>query len=215
MYAGVPTITPSADTNVCGPSTGISSCDAANGTSFDTQDLSGATVNGNVYSVTSDPYTPSAAGDYCFFATWPGDSNYTNGPYSDGSATECFTVIALQPTMDTAQYYYPQDSATVNVASALAGDLKGYVQFQAFTSLANCTAGTSAAFDSGSIDKTGNTGQSLTASTNNTTFKIDTTTSVWWKVSFTSTNTGIKNVTSNCTETSTVTINNGSTANTP
>ncbi|HET7279228.1 MAG TPA: hypothetical protein VFJ22_14210 [Dermatophilaceae bacterium] len=323
---------------VCGPSAGISNCDPADGTLIDTKNLSGATQSGNAYSVTSAAYTPLSAGDYCFAASWPGDTNYTGGPYVDGSSTECFTVtpkqpaittsqtgadglplgsaisdtatlsgtanqpdgdpaggtitftlygpqadpsnpvctgtpvytstayavsgdgtyptaqqaeatftpttvgtyewiatysgdspntlgvaskcgdepsvlFALQPTMDTAQYYYPQDSLTVNVASG-AGDLKGNVQFQAFTN--NTCTGTPA-YDSGLIDKTANTGTTLTADTNKqTSFKVDAaTTTIWWKVSFTSTNTGIKNVTSNCTETSTVTIDNGTTANTP
>ncbi|MBI2777058.1 MAG: Ig-like domain repeat protein [Chloroflexi bacterium] len=62
--------------------------------------LSGAVRNGNAYTVTSDSYTPTAAGDYCFSATWPGDTNYT-GSFADDGTNECFTVTPKQPGITT------------------------------------------------------------------------------------------------------------------
>jgi hypothetical protein len=84
----------------CGPS--ASTCDTS-GTAFDTKPLSGATVNGNEYTVTSASFTPTSAGDWCFAASWPGDSNYVNGPYRDDGTNECFTVTPKQPTISTSQ----------------------------------------------------------------------------------------------------------------
>ena len=80
---------------VCGPTAGLSSCDPATGAAVSVENLSTATKVGNAYSVTSDAFTPTVAGDYCFAASWPGDTVYTGGPFVDGSTTECFTVIAL------------------------------------------------------------------------------------------------------------------------
>src|SRR5215210_4994184 len=77
---------------LCGPSqTTLSSCDPTGKTGFDTKNLSAATHSGNDYTVNSSAPTLSGAGNYCFAATWPGDSNYA-GPFVDGSTTECFTV---------------------------------------------------------------------------------------------------------------------------
>jgi hypothetical protein len=339
---------------VCGPSAGISNCDSTSGTSIGSVNLSSASQSGNTYSVTSASYTPSTAGDYCFAASWSGDSNYTGGPYADGSSTECFTVtpkqatistsqdnapptgaplgttlhdqatigntantptgtpdngsivfslygpfsvlanptctdpatgvtgnrvyqsgaiavsgdgtypasygssvafaptsvgyyqwvaaytpgsvntvgktsncgdepaylFALQPTADTTQTWRPQDSMTVNVATG-AGNLTGNVTFKAFDTLAKCQADAAGtASYTQTVNATSNTGQTLTVATANgtspnATFDVSTNKSIWWKASFASTNSGIKNVTSNCTETSSVSIENGSQANTP
>jgi hypothetical protein len=85
---------------VCGP--GVASC-ATSGTAFDTKNLSGASKSGNDYTVTSASFTPTAAGTYCFAASWPGDSNYTTGPFRDNGANECFTVNPRQPLIATHQ----------------------------------------------------------------------------------------------------------------
>lgn len=199
---------------VCGPSDGLSSCDPADGTQVGAaKDLAGATQSGNAYTVESDPFTPTVAGDYCFAASWPGDSVYDDGPYVDGSSVECFTVIALQPTMTTAQSFFPNDSATVTVAAG-AGDLAGNVTFELF---GNDTCTGTPLYSEGPIDITTGTGTGLsrTVATDNTTFAVSAGATLYWKVSFVSTNTGILNVTHNCLENSTLTIDNDGTANTP
>jgi hypothetical protein len=102
---------------VCGPSAGISSCDPATGTAVGSPvNLTGATKTGNVYTVSSASYTPAAAGDYCFAARWPGDANYTGGPYVDGSSTECFTVTPRQPGITTDQSAKPPTGAPLGTA---------------------------------------------------------------------------------------------------
>src|SRR5262249_10315137 len=85
---------------LCGPSaTQISTCDAT-GSLKNTVNLNTATQNGNVFTVGSGDQTVNASGYYCWFATWPGDSNYVPTPpatdFHDGSATECFKIT--QPT---------------------------------------------------------------------------------------------------------------------
>jgi hypothetical protein len=52
---------------------------------------------------TSDDYdtTNAAPGRYCFYAVWPGDSNYANGASGGAAATECFTVAKLPTTTVT------------------------------------------------------------------------------------------------------------------
>jgi hypothetical protein len=192
---------------VCGPTDGLSSCDPADGTPVSVEDLATATQSGNAYSVTSDPFTPTTAGDYCFAASWPGDSTYTGGPFVDGSSVECFTVVALQPTISTAQSFYPNDSATVTVASG-AGELTGSVRFRLYADTA--CAGT--ALVDQTVQLPANAGLTETVSTTNTSVAVSTSTTLSWLVEFTSTNNGILNVTSACNvESSTLSIDNDTT----
>jgi hypothetical protein len=87
---------------LCGPSvTQITSCDPTGKTAFDTEDLANATASGNDYSIDSSAPTITSAGYYCFTATWPGDTNYTDGPYQDDGSNECFHVSPLTPDIST------------------------------------------------------------------------------------------------------------------
>ena len=99
--ANPPAPTGTVDFYVCGPEADLASCDDS-GTNFSSVDLSTATQNGNEYTVTSGSFTPTSAGDYCFFATWAGDSNYEDGASHDGD-NECFTVTPRQPSISTSQ----------------------------------------------------------------------------------------------------------------
>ncbi|MBI3745609.1 MAG: Ig-like domain repeat protein [Chloroflexi bacterium] len=73
-----------------------------NGAAFDTKPLSGATKSANDYTVTSATYTATTPGRFCFSASWPGDTNYTGGPYADqGGALECFDVAKRPSSTDT------------------------------------------------------------------------------------------------------------------
>jgi hypothetical protein len=87
---------------VCGPSDGITSCDSS-GTPTGHINLNTATVSGNDYTVTSDAFTPTSAGDYCFFAVYPGgqDPNYPDGATLTDFTDECFTVTPKQPAITT------------------------------------------------------------------------------------------------------------------
>jgi len=190
---------------LCGPSaTQITSCDPTGKSAFDTKNLSGAVQSVNDYTVTSAAPTLAGAGYYCFAATWPGDGNYIDGPYIDGSTTECFQVISLQPTISTAQSFVPNDSATIGVAAG-AGNLAGSVRFRLYAN-GDCSGATTL------VDQTvAVSGASpQTVSTTNTTAITATQAALSWLVEYTSTNAGHKNVTSSCaTENSSLSINNG------
>ena len=62
-------------------------------------------VSAGVASATSAKVTLTSAGRYCFRAEYLGDSNYPAGPggfnSKDDSATECFVVNPLQPSIST------------------------------------------------------------------------------------------------------------------
>ena len=85
-------------------------CTSPNGTSIGSADLTGTAYPVTVYSPTA--YVTSA-GRYCWRATWSGDS--TNGipGSSDASASECFTVSPVTPTLATTA------GADVNLGSAV------------------------------------------------------------------------------------------------
>jgi hypothetical protein len=72
-----------------------------NGAAFDTKPLSGAVKSGNDYTVTSATYTATTPGHFCFSASWPGDGNYTAGPYVDDGTNECFDVAKRPSSTDT------------------------------------------------------------------------------------------------------------------
>ena len=163
-------------------------------------------------------FTPTAAGTYDWIATYSGDSPNTLG-VSSNCGDEASVIISLQPSMTTAQRFRPNDSATVSVASG-AGNLSGSVRFQLFVNSTTCS--NTAVYDSGSIDITtgtpnsGTPGLTKTVTTNNLTEYVTTGTQFSWLVTYTSTNTGHKNVTASCNaENSSITINNGGTFNTP
>src|SRR5262249_28512920 len=75
-------------------------------------------------------FTPTLAGQYNWVATYSGDPPNTLGVAS-GCGDEPSTIISLQPTMDTQQSFFPNDSATIAVAAG-AGNIKGSVRFRLF-----------------------------------------------------------------------------------
>jgi hypothetical protein len=168
--------------------------------------------------------TLTTPGTYYWVASYSGDSPNTTGPVATacGDTGETSLIQKLQPTMDTAQRFVPNDSATVTVASG-AGNLDGTVTFYMFVNSASCQGGdlTKADYTSGAIDVTvdgtpnpGTAGLSKTVSSSNTTAYSTTGTTFSWIVKYQSNNSGHFDVTSACTnETSSITINNGSTSN--
>jgi len=164
---------------------------------------------------TSDAFTPQTAGHYCFRGDYVPAAGSLYAAASDFATTECFDVLQLQPSMDTAQRFVPNDSATVTVASG-AGDLAGSVRFRLYDN-ATCTPSGTTLYDKSFNIVTDGTGTALsrTVSTDNTTAYL-VSKSFSWLVEYTSTNSGHKNVTSVCNnEHSSITIANGSTSNTP
>jgi hypothetical protein len=128
---------------LCGPSaTQITVCDPTGLTAFSTKSLTGVTPTGSQYKVTSDAPTISAAGYYCFAATWPGDSNYTDGPYGDDGTNECFQVTVITTSTSTVQKWTPNDSATISTAGPVGYNLTGSVKFELFGPNDTACAGT-------------------------------------------------------------------------
>ncbi len=103
--------------------------------------------------VSSGNYPVLAAGDYCFFASYSGDSNYT-GSSDTSTGPECFTVVpvatassttATTATAATAPGTNASDSATVTGAPsgpAPSGTVTFYVCENATTSPTGCNATT-------------------------------------------------------------------------
>jgi hypothetical protein len=152
----------------------------------------------------SAAYTPNAIGKWCWRGEYSGDDNYPAS--SDASTGECFDVIQLQPAIATAQTFTVFDKATITVAAG-AGDLQGNVQFLLYPNDTTC-AGTPV-YDSGALPVSGPSPQEVTSGT--TTITLPGTHVLSWKVVYTSTKNGHKNVTSTChTENGTVTFTNGS-----
>lgn len=166
------------------------------------------TYGGNAGNV---KFVPTVAGDYYWKASYSGNSPNTLSTSHNGDcsvASEKVTVIQLQPAISTAQSFVPNDSATITVDSG-GGNLAGTVVFKLFIGATNDCSGT-AAYTSSAIDITSGTGTALsrTVMSNNTT-AYTANTAFKWVVTFTSSNTSHKNVTSACgTEISNIVINN-------
>jgi hypothetical protein len=162
---------------------------------------------------------PTAAGTYYWTAKYTpatGDVNnlsVTEGCGGTNGDPESSLVIQLQPTISTAQSFVPNDSATVTVGSNGAGPLSGTVDFKLFVNNPTCDSTVSAAaYDSLplSITGPGTTGglDSRTINSANATSYNTTNTTFSWLVTYVSNNPGHKGVVSNCSENSSITINN-------
>ncbi|MEA2507862.1 MAG: hypothetical protein QOH48_2480 [Actinomycetota bacterium] len=110
--------------------------------------------------------------------------------------------VILQPTISTAQRFVPNDSASIAVDPGQ-GNLAGDVVFNLYLN-ADCSG--NAQYTSANIPVSGSLTQTVSSSN---TVAYTTNTTYSWKVTYTSTNTGHHDVVSNCTEHSSITVNNG------
>lgn len=192
-----PTPTGTVDFYLCQPSQLTSGSCPTGGTKI------GATKTLVAGQATSDATTNTTAiGKYCWRAVYTpaAGSPYTTSSHTN-STTECFTTAAQPTTISTRQFVFPQDKAKIGATSG--GNLAGSVRFKLHDSLAECQAGTDVKYDSGAIAISGAAPQ--TATTNNTTYRIDSATTHYWKVSYTSTNAGQLGSVSDCAESTQVT----------
>jgi hypothetical protein len=145
----------------------------------------------------SDPLTFNAAGDYYWQAVYSGDA------HNEGATSVCTSehlVVGKAPsTLNTAQSFYPNDEATLS-ASAASGTPTGDVTFSLFDN-ESCSGDALYGPVSDTLDADGK------ASTNNTTFAISTTKTVYWKVEYEGDTK--HNAVDSCTENTDLTINNG------
>jgi hypothetical protein len=110
--------------------------------------------------------------------------------------------------VSTNQNWLPNDSATVS-APANSGNLAGTVSFDLYAS-ADCTG---TAIYSTTANVSG--ASPKTVSTSNTTVKATESGSYSWKVSYDSTNPAQRDIPASCQETTSLTINNGSSVSSP
>jgi hypothetical protein len=152
-------------------------------------------------SATSAGFTPTSPGRYCFRAVYGGDTNYTGS--SDSASNECFVVVD-KTSVATAQKWTPNDSATVTAAGG--SNLNGSVDFSLHLS-SNCSDATPLYTQSIPLV---NATSPAPAATTNTTFHVTSDTTVYWKVTFVSSDSTIGS--SSCVEQSILTIDNDNTA---
>jgi len=142
-------------------------------------------------------FTPDAPGTYHWVASYSGDSPNTNGVTDNAACDQAREDVVVQkvPTsINTAQWVYPNDKATVSTSDVTTGNVQGSVKFRLYDTLPNCqaatpsdTVGTGGLLYKETVNLTG-TNTSEDVFTTNTSVKVDTDTTVYWLVNFTSTN---------------------------
>lgn len=149
-------------------------------------------------------FTPTAAGEYHWVATYSGSTN-NNGTTHNAACTDANEDVVVQtvtPGLATAQKWVPNDDATITATAG--GDLTGSVSFTLFPST-DCTG--TAVYGPVSVPIPAGAGLSETVSTSNTT-AILASGDFSWSVSYDSTNPAQEDVAASCHEVSNLTINN-------
>jgi hypothetical protein len=174
-----------------------------------TTGLTPVTVNGPGF-YNSGNFTPALVGTYYWIAVYSGstDGTTTGATSACGEAGETSIVNPAASSMTTVQSFIPNDSATVSAPAG--GNLAGRVTFELFES-SDCTGNAIYTTDP-AVPVSGASPQ--TVSTSNTTVST-TAANVSWRVTYTSTNTGQKNIPASCVENTALTINNDGTVVSP
>jgi hypothetical protein len=151
-------------------------------------------------------FTPTAPGTYHWAATYTGDPPNTNGTDHNLNCSDTGEDVVVTDTTaaTSAQTWLPNDTGTIT--SAGGAHLNGTLSIQLYTG-DNCGATSGSAVSGQLYTKTlsdAASPQSLT--TNNTSFTVTASTSVSWKVTFTSTDANVSG-SSHC-ESTALTITN-------
>jgi hypothetical protein len=157
-------------------------------------------------------FTPTAAGTYHWVAVYSGSLPNTNGTDHNTACNdqnEDVVVNTVPSSISTAQKWVPNDEATISAAAGT-GPLDGAVTFTLF-STNNCSG--PALYGPVSVDVAG-PASGTTVSTSNSTAVLASG-SFSWQVSYDSDNPAQEDISNKCTETSLLTINNGSTQSSP
>jgi hypothetical protein len=158
----------------------------------------------NTSEATSASTTPNAVGRWCFRGVYSGDDDYLGS--TDSDASECFMVAKAPTTISTAQRVHPQDSATISASQG--GNVAGSVVFSLYNNSTNCqSGGTTGRLYTETVGLPGNA-TSSTVSTTNTSVTVNTNTTVYWRVAFTSSNPSQLDSSSVCVENTTVSFVN-------
>jgi hypothetical protein len=179
-----------------------------------------AVSGNNDYSTPNPQFQPTAPGNYHWVAEYSGDSPNTNAtshnapdpnatpPGGCTDANEDVTVTSVPSLMTTAQKWLPNDSATISATQG--GNLDGSVTFQAFDA-PNCSG--NSIYGPETVDVAGPS-SGVTVSTTNTT-ALTSSKDVYWRVSYDSDNSAQQDIGNKCTESSSLTITNGSQQQSP
>jgi hypothetical protein len=187
----------------------LTSCDP---TGTNATQIGGDVAVSNTSATATSNSTQVTAGSYCWAAKFTPDASTTSAgvPSSSSTTGECFSVTS--PTsIATNPWFYPQDRAVISNSSG--GNLAGSVSFQLFNNLTNCSAnGTTGVLYTEGPDAvsgaspqtvdTSNGGTNTLGGTNSTAYRVTSTTAsnLYWRVTYTSTNTAQTNSSSVCVE---------------
>jgi hypothetical protein len=180
----------------------LTTCDPAGANA--TQ-IGGDVAVSNSSATATSTSTQVTAGSYCWAATFTPDASTTAAgvPKSDSRTGECFLVTAPTSTA-TNPWFYPQDRAVISASSG--GDLAGSVSFKLFDNSTDCTTNSDTVGIGGllfqqSVSVSGASPQ--TVDTSNSSFRVTSSTtasSLYWRVTYTSTNANQENSSSVCVE---------------
>jgi hypothetical protein len=181
----------------------ITACNASGVTS---SAAGSTTIDATHTSYDSNTVSPTAPGYYAFTVSYThgsGDANNLDVAETSCTATgEQFRVLQFNPTMTTAQTVVISDSATVQDGGG-GGALAGTVHFRAYSD-SGCSAGHELTADQ-ARSVSGNAPQTVSTTTSVT---LTATGTVYWKVSYDSTNPAQTSIAATCTENTSTTINN-------
>jgi hypothetical protein len=185
------------------------------GTFVSTNALSGGTPN----TATSATVQFNTVGDFYWRAFYLGDGLSP----SASPCNEIVHVVQVNTAISTAPWIYPNDKATVTTPNG-GGTPTGSVKFRLYDTAANCgattpsdTVGTGGLLYREIVPLPAST--PFTVNTANTSVKVESTATVWWRVEFTSTNASQKGRNSLCIENINATLTGdpvpGTVGNTP
>jgi hypothetical protein len=161
-------------------------------------------------SATSSTVQFSTVGDFYWRAFYSGNQSPSASP-----CDEIVHVVQVNTAISTSPWYYPNDKATLSAPNG-GGTMAGSIDFVLYDTSANCVAGgaTGVLYTDPTQTVTG-AGDFNTA---NTSVKVSTSTKVFWRVTFTSTNKSQIGRNSLCTEAIDATLTGdsaGTAGNTP
>jgi hypothetical protein len=154
-------------------------------------------------SANSDPVTVDITGTWCWRAVYDPGSNHNYTGSEDASSTECFTVTDTT-TSTSQQVWYPNDSASVS-ADGSGDTISGTLTLQLYTG-ADCVSGNEVAGQQYSSGDQANKATISVDSGKQTSYGVSSSSSVSWKVVFTSDDPNVAD--SQHCENSSVTITN-------
>lgn len=199
-YAGAITFT------LYGPSTSGCGSQTSGGTGTNPQEVNvDVSVGNKVYGPVS--YTPNAPGSYHWQGTISNSSSTNNSlPVTDNAAcnesNENVTVEQETTETTTRQFVYPDDKAQIK-AEKPGATLGGEVTFKLFDSEADCKANTATGLLLKEVQSISGTSPQ-SATTNNTTARVTSGTTVYWNVQYKSTTTSQLGSKSECIESTAV-----------